>query len=136
MSANSCLEGLTVLVMEDDFLQADDARAALEEAGAAVIGPFAAPAATIEALKQQQPECAILDVHVMGGRSFEAALVARALGIPVVLATGYQLGKPPPELAGAVHLRKPVQSHELVDAVLRAMAGNGCAPGRSAGPSE
>ena len=123
MSANSRLKGLTVLVMEDNYFQADDARAALEKAGATVIGPFAAPAATIEALKQHQPGCAILDVNVGGTPSFEAARVARALGVPVVLATGYDVTKPPPELSGAVYLRKPIQPHELVNAVLRARAG-------------
>ena len=128
MSANPCLKGLTVLVMEDNFFMADDARVALEEAGATVMGPFAAPAATIEALKQHKPECAILDVNLGGIPSFEAARMARALGVPVVLATGYDI-KPPPELAGSVYLRKPIAAHKLVDAVLRARAGNGCADG-------
>jgi FixJ family two-component response regulator len=109
-----------VLILEDEYYLADDARSALEEAGARVIGPFSDSAASIAELEKRRPDCALLDVNLGSGISFEAARAAVRLGVPIVLMTGYSEDVIPAEFHGVRRLEKPVDRRVLVKAVLAA----------------
>jgi len=120
MTIDVTLEGLAVLIVEDNFFQADDARSILEKAGAAVVGPFASAARAIEAMKRRAPDCAVIDVNLGSGNSFAVIATARALGIPFILTTGYDIKTLPVDLAQAPCLSKPLQASAVVDAVFNA----------------
>lgn len=113
------LAGLSVLVLEDDYYLADDARHALETAGAKVVGPC--PAATEAlALAQQEPvQCAIVDINLGGGPDFDAARALVRKGVPVVLVTGYDHDIVPDDLRHVPCLPKPVSGRMLVMEVAR-----------------
>jgi len=76
------LLGRRVLLVEDEALVAMLIGDALSDAGAVVIGPFAAVAPALAAIADMPPELAILDLNLGGESSLPIAddLVAR--GVP------------------------------------------------------
>jgi two-component SAPR family response regulator len=109
----SRLNGLSILVLEDNFILADEIARMLEDAGAIVIGPFPRAASAIENLAKRRPDCALLDINLGSGPSFAAANAARKLGIPFVLTTGYEETDIPHHLASAAFLGKPIKREDL-----------------------
>lgn len=120
MSDPAPLTGLSVLVLEDDFYIAEDARDALESAGAKVVGPFAAPAAALAEAARGRADCALVDVNLGPGPNFEPAERLLQLGIPVIFVTGYDHGVIPEALSNLPCLQKPVQGRRIVEAVEKA----------------
>jgi DNA-binding response OmpR family regulator len=106
-----------MLVVEDIYFLAMEAKAALERAGAEVIGPFAGDADAMESLRLGAPDCALLDVNLGEGASFDLARTLRRRGVPFLFFTGYDAGAMPPEFAGVMRLEKPVAADRLVQAV-------------------
>src|SRR5688572_25216611 len=64
--AKGPMSGMTVLVVEDDFIVAYDMQTLLEEQGARVLGPAANLAEAQELLAKHQPTVALLDVNLGG----------------------------------------------------------------------
>ncbi len=94
MTSPSTDEGLLrdcrVLVVEDDFLIADDFSRRLMVHGAEIVGP----AATLEAAHRLLNDAlaidiAILDVNLRGTLIFPFARHLEALGVPFLFCTGY-----------------------------------------------
>lgn len=109
------LRDARILILEDDYYLATDLQAALEVAGATVIGPFGDEAEAKRALDKTKPDCAFIDVNLGQGPSFE---VPRALGeraVPFVFVTGYDAGTVPDEFAGVARLEKPVDSRKVLE---------------------
>ena len=75
----SDLLGKHVLVVEDDFLQAIDLTATLEDQGSDVIGPFSDIRDGMTALENASIDVAILDVRLGEGAGFGECL---AHGVP------------------------------------------------------
>jgi DNA-binding response OmpR family regulator len=113
------LAGKLILIVEDDYFQADDARRALEAAGAGVLGPFADEIAGLEALHNGSPHCAVLDINLGSGPSFKIARDASVLGTPIVFMTGYDEPQIAPEFTNVEWLRKPVNARTIVAAVAK-----------------
>jgi len=111
------LEGLHVLVLEDDFFIAEDTSQALKAAGASVLGPCRDAAAAFQALEADYADCAMVDVNLGQGPTFEPARALLARGIPVILVTGYDAKIIPAELANLPCLQKPTDPRRVVQAV-------------------
>lgn len=120
MTSDAPLAGISVLIVEDDYYLASDEKAALESAGAQVIGPCrdANEAAGFAASKRV--DCAVVDVNLGEGPSFAFARTLQQRGVPFVFVTGYDQAVIPPELAPAPRLEKPIRDLDLVAAVARA----------------
>lgn len=111
------LEGLRVLVIEDDYYIATDEQQALQDAGAVVIGPYAQAA---DAMASEGPvDCAVVDINLGRGPSFEAAATLRGRSIPFLFTTGYDAGAIPREFADVPRLEKPIREADLVAAIIR-----------------
>jgi DNA-binding response OmpR family regulator len=114
---SSSLQDLSVLVLEDDFYLADDARYALEAAGARVVGPYGDAGDAIAEVDQRKPNCAVIDINLGRGPNFAPARALLARGVPIIFITGYDCEVIPEDLSGAVCMQKPVDGRRVVGAV-------------------
>jgi CheY-like chemotaxis protein len=109
--AGKSLNGVRILVVEDNFLAAEVVRDLLESSGCAVVGPVGRIA---DALRLAE-HGAILDVNLNGERCFPIALALRQRGVPFVFLTGYDdEAIIPVELRPARRLGKPVFGPQLM----------------------
>lgn len=126
------LEGMTVLVVEDEYMIADDLVRCLARAGAQIVGPAPSLAVATELAAGSRLDAAVLDVNLRGTPVYPLADALRARGVPVVLATGYATDAIPPAYADLPHCEKPVTPEAVCDAVARAGAGRAAAASTSA----
>jgi len=116
------LEGLCVLVVEDEFLLAMELEALLEQRGCRVLGPVATIDRALAVLDHHRPAAAVLDVNLKGKRATPIAAALQDRGVPFVLVTGYsdvQLNEP--ELKGQPRLEKPINRQKLLRTLERAV---------------
>ncbi len=111
------LDGRRVLVVEDEFLIADDLARALGHAGAEVVGPFPSVSRAMAGVADARVDAAVLDVNLDGRMVWPLADVLLGRGVPVVLATGYASGAIPRAYAHLPHYEKPVSPVELARVV-------------------
>ena len=110
------LRGSRILIVEDEYLLADDLNNALADAGAHVLGP----AASVEDAKalignDATIDAAILDVNLRGDMVFPLADILRDRGIPFAFATGYDDWALPPRFADSPRIEKPFKSERVAD---------------------
>jgi CheY-like chemotaxis protein len=113
--------GVTVLIVEDDFIVAYDMQALLEEQGARVLGPAGSIAEAQEILRTEQPHVAVLDVNLNGDLVFPLVPELRAREVPFMFATAYADDDRlfPREAAVAPRLAKPVLPNVLFSQLQR-----------------
>lgn len=114
--SNSLLAGMTVLVVEDEYLIALEAQRMIEEAGAEQV-ILANSTAEVRKLLSDGPciDAAILDLR-LGAEDATPLIGAFEEGrIPLLLATGFNTGAPD----GVPSLSKPYRDTELIEAILR-----------------
>lgn len=119
----SDLSGLSVLLVEDEFLIAIDAEEILKGLGVKTVET----AATFEDAEKQasdgQFDLAVLDVNLNGRESFPLAELIGKRGIPVVFASGYELrNRPGLGLDDAICVTKPYTRERLKSALSTALA--------------
>ena len=122
MENGADLEGLCVLVVEDEFLLAMELEALLEQRGCRVLGPVGTIDRALAVLADHRPAAAVLDVNLRGKRATAVAAALRDLGVPFVLVTGYsdvQLNEP--ELKGRPRIDKPLDRRKLLRTLERAV---------------
>jgi two-component SAPR family response regulator len=122
-ASNTTISGKSVMVVEDNYLQADETRAVLAKAGARVVGPFRRAAEALERLGDEPAVSAIvLDINLGSGPDFAVARRFHARQVPIVFVTGYDKHVVPEELPGAYYVQKPWNNGQLVRAVALACA--------------
>jgi len=112
------MQDLRILVVEDNYLVADDLRQRLQAAGAVVIGPVPS-VARAEALLGDHAEidCAVLDVNLGEESVLPLADHLAERGVPFVFLSGYGREALPPRFASAALLHKPADMATLVVAI-------------------
>ena len=122
MEDGADLEGLCVLVVEDEFLLAMELEALLEQRGCRVLGPVATIDRALAVLDRHRPAAAVLDVNLKGTRATPIAAALQDRGVPFVLVTGYGDGQlNEPELKGQPRLEKPLNRQKLLRTLERAV---------------
>ena len=112
------LEGLRILVVEDNFLAAEVVRDALERHGCTVVGPVGRVADAMPLAEGEALDAAVLDVNLNGERCFAIAEALRGRDVPFVFLSGYDDSTPVPnELKATRWLSKPVAEDRLLAAV-------------------
>ncbi len=116
------MSGIRILIVEDDpFIAMDIESAVSEELGEG------AELIVVESVSQARRaanmpiSCALLDIDVVGGKTFEVAASLVARGTPLVFVSGSAPTEVPPELRDVTFVRKPFSAGELVDFVSRAV---------------
>lgn len=121
METLSGISGLTVMVVEDEYLIALNLEMALEEYGARVVGPFPrVPEALDHLASQGPPDIAVLDINVAGTPVFPVAERLADENVPFVFATGYDKWTIPPAFGDVPRLSKPTDPAQLVKSLMRA----------------
>jgi CheY-like chemotaxis protein len=89
MTAQSNLQGLRVLVVEDEMMVSMLIEDMLTDLGCTVVGPASRLEEAIELAGRAELDCAVLDVNLGGQPIFPLADLLRAKGAPFAFATGY-----------------------------------------------
>jgi CheY-like chemotaxis protein len=108
------LDGLLVLVVEDEAVVAFDLELILKDFGCTVLDLVSSNAAALEVLAQMRPDIVVLDVRLGDGSAEPVAKALSDAGIPFIVATGYdgdQIAEP--LLRAAPRLPKPYRMDEL-----------------------
>jgi DNA-binding response OmpR family regulator len=119
---NARLTGLRVLVVEDDYFIADEICTTLREHGAQVLGPSPDIEHGLNLVRNNDIDCAVLDINLHGNLAYSLASELRQRGTPSIFATGYDGSVLPSEFSGSVRLEKPVDLSALLQAVRAACA--------------
>jgi CheY-like chemotaxis protein len=115
--------GLSILLLEDEYLIALDAEDILTSLGVTQIKIVNTLAGAADAAQNGDVDLAILDLNINGELSLDVAQLFRQRGTPIVFASGYELrDRISAELEqGDVYLRKPYTSESLKEAVHTAL---------------
>lgn len=119
------LHGIRVLILEDDFWQAEDSRDRLIEAGAEVVAMTGSISAATAFASVQQIDIGLLDINLAGSRSFDFARALLKLDTPVLFLTGYEPDLLPLDLADVPTLTKPAVWPVIIAQLARMVSGLG-----------
>lgn len=104
---NKPLDGLRILVLDDELLAAMDLAHMIKGLGASVVGPVGTLAEAEQLALEPDLHGAILDVKIQAGTSLPLAVQLQERGVSVVLATGYGSNMLPERFANVPKLSKP-----------------------------
>lgn len=117
------LSGCRILVVEDEYMIADDITQALVAAGAEVLGPVASTADAAELIAGGgRIDAAILDINLRDGAVFPAADTLAERDIPFAFATGYEQWSLPERFQGRPVVEKPFSASNIA-ALVEPLAG-------------
>jgi DNA-binding response OmpR family regulator len=119
------MTGPRVLIVEDEFIIADEIASSVAAAGYEVVGPVGSVESAQAALDTgTHPDFAIVDANLRGGSSARIAHRLRDLGVPFCVCTGYRFTDLKPTFGDVTLLQKPVDAETLI-AVIQAALGRG-----------
>jgi len=104
---------LRILVVEDEFLIAQDIRRVLRAEGYEVVGPIAGLDAALSVAARDDLDGAVLDLNLRGELVFPLAEQLQARGVPILFTTGYERDVLPASFAACFVLQKPFRSRRL-----------------------
>ncbi|SFS11607.1 response regulator [Sphingomonas jatrophae] len=114
------LRDCRILVVEDEYMLADELRTELGDAGAIVLGPVGNVEDALELVQSEQAiDGGILDVNLSGEMVFPAADLLTDRGVPFVFTTGYDASAIPSRFADVVRCEKPINIKKVTQAIGR-----------------
>lgn len=117
------LSGYRIIILEDDYYQAEDSRLTLERAGARVIAVTAAVPDLPALLAKGRIDVALIDINLGRGLSLDFARALAAERIPFAFLTGYDAAMLPEDLAGHPCLSKPADTARVIATLARLAKG-------------
>lgn len=118
------LSGYRIIILEDDYYQAEDSKQCLERAGAKVIAVTATVPDLTALLAKGRIDAALIDINLGRSLSFDFARELAAQAIPFVFLTGYDAGMLPVDLAGSPCLSKPADTARVVSTLAGLASGS------------
>ena len=115
-------KGLRVLVVEDEFIIADEIAAIVQAAGHSVLGPVASVEDAAAIVAKERPGFAIIDANLRGKSSSSLARQLVELGIPFCVCTGYRPDDLRSTFGDVVLIQKPVSARSLAAILASAAA--------------
>jgi CheY-like chemotaxis protein len=112
-----------VLVVEDEFIIALDLSETVKDLGYELAGPYAGNEDAFEAIGDDMPDLAILDVFIADGEVYPLADKLSAAGVPIIFHSGHV----PPEEVKALYpdaqaCAKPCSPDRIIGALQEAAA--------------
>jgi DNA-binding response OmpR family regulator len=102
-----------ILVLEDEWLIAEQIEGALEAEGYAVLGPVGRVREALELLNGRAVDAAVLDINLHNERSFAVAEQLAHASIPFVFLSGYSDVELPHGFGDRPLIQKPVDADQL-----------------------
>jgi len=118
---NTSLHGCRILVVEDEYMLADELAQELADAGAEVLGPAPTIALALAVLEGSVPDGAILDVNLGGVLVFPLADTLIERGVPVIFTSGYDPEALPARFANVPKCNKPINVALIMATIRRAI---------------
>ena len=115
------LNGLSVLVVEDETIISLLLEDMLTSLGAASVWHAAGVGQALASLKERRPDAVLLDVNLSGERSYPVAEELEAAGIPFVFSTGYGATGLPERWSAKPTIQKPFTLQALEKAFAAAL---------------
>jgi CheY-like chemotaxis protein len=115
--------GNRVLIVEDQYLVADELGRAVNQLGGEVIGPARCVEDALRLAEETRPDLALLDINLDGGSVYPAARKLRRMKIPLIFATGYDREAVIAEFQQTPHIDKPVTAWSLASALSHVLHG-------------
>jgi CheY-like chemotaxis protein len=106
-----------VLVLEDEWLIAEDHALSLRRAGHHVVGPCATVEQALQAIAEKRVDVALLDIELRNERSYEVALQLQRMHIPFAFLSGHNGKDLPVALRDEQVLGKPMEPASLLRAI-------------------
>jgi DNA-binding response OmpR family regulator len=97
-----------VLVLEDEWIIAEQIETALAESGFAVVGPVGRVDAAIALLETESVDAVLLDINMHGEPTFQFAARLVQKSIPFIFVSGYSTMTLPTAFASSPLLQKPI----------------------------
>ena len=113
------LNGVRVLILEDEFVLADDLARAVRDEGGRPVGPVATIEQAKELIARERPDAAILDLNLRGEMASDFIRGLRATHLPCLIVSGYGEDARPASVSDVPRIEKPA-SPSLVIAALAA----------------
>src|SRR3954469_1784266 len=107
------LDGLRILVVEDEFLLAMTLEDDLRNIGAEVAGPFGDLASALAGAREHTFDVAVLDVNLGGTMVYPLADELISRRIPFLFLSGYSAENMPARFASTHRLAKPCDPAHL-----------------------
>ena len=117
------LDGLRILLVEDDDLVAMAIEDLLEELGCKVVANAGSIDEAVAKSRAGGFECALLDVNLNGEEVFPVAEILAAQGVPFVFTSGYGSWALPEAFRARPIVSKPFRMEALSSALSTALAG-------------
>jgi DNA-binding NtrC family response regulator len=112
----------TVLVVEDEFIIALDLSETVEDLGYTLEGPFPDKRSAFQAIEDDMPDAAILDVCIRDGEVFPLADALAQAGVSLIFHSGHVNEEEVAErYPGAWACAKPCPPARLIDALQEAL---------------
>lgn len=113
------MKRLRILVVEDDFYQAELFRQVLDAAGCDVVGPITSSRDALSIARTDRIDGALLDVRLNDDTCFPAALELEGRNIPFAFVTGYSADGRAEfrQFPAAAVLSKPINLEQLLGVV-------------------
>jgi CheY-like chemotaxis protein len=111
------LAGLSILVVEDEFICGLMLCNEIGSAGGIAIGPVNSVAEALREIEAQAIDLALLDAKLIGGSGADLAACLEQRGIPYVVVSGYEKAGLPAQLKAAPFVAKPISLPLLIEAI-------------------
>jgi CheY-like chemotaxis protein len=114
------IQGRRVLLVEDEYLIAEDLRRSFRDAGAMILGPVPTTHDAIAILDRGEPvDAAVLDVNLRGEAVYPLVDRLQADRVPMVFVTGYDATEIPSRYRHIPLCEKPATMSRMIAALTR-----------------
>ena len=115
------LNGIRILLAEDELIVAMQVAKDLADAGCVVLGPFKSVDRALGAIGDEPVDIGLLDVNLGGKWVYPCAEALAHKRVPFVFTTGYERATLPAKYVDRPVMRKPYARDELVSVVSETM---------------
>lgn len=111
----SRLEGVRVLILEDEFYLADDLARALRDVGADPVGPVGTLEEAEDLVESGRFDAAVLDLNLHGEMAADFIRRLATAKVPCLIVSGYAEDALPESVVGIRRLEKPVSPSAVIE---------------------